>query len=136
MIVRTLDEVIGTEREVHGPAWTSRRLVLAKEKVGFSVNDTVVAAGAELKMWYANHIEAVYVIEGNGELVDDETGEKYRLEPGMMYLVDAHQQHTLRALTRFRAVCVFNPPPTGREVHDDNGVFPLLPEAPPERTTP
>jgi L-ectoine synthase len=128
MIVRSLNEIIGTEREVKGPAWTSRRLVLAKEKVGFSFNDTVVPAGTEIKMWYANHIEAVYVIEGQGELIDDETGEKHRLEPGVMYLADAHQRHTLRAHTRFRAVCVFNPPLTGREVHDENGVFPLLTE--------
>ncbi|MFI7667806.1 ectoine synthase [Nocardia sp. NPDC049526] len=128
MIVRSLREIIGTEREVKGPTWTSRRLVLAKEKVGFSLNDTVVGARTEIKMWYANHVEAVYVIEGRGELVDDETGEKRRLEPGMMYLVDAHQHHTLRAHTEFRAVCVFNPPLTGREVHDENGAFPLLTE--------
>ncbi|MGP3974034.1 ectoine synthase [Streptomyces sp. 8N114] len=128
MIVRSLKEIIGTEREVKGPTWTSRRLVLAKEKVGFSLNDTVVHAGTEIKMWYANHIEAVYAIEGQGELVNDETGEKHRLEPGVMYLVDAHQRHTLRAHTQFRAVCVFNPPLTGREVHDENGVFPLLTE--------
>jgi L-ectoine synthase len=126
MIVHSLQEIIGTEREVKGPTWTSRRMVLAEENVGFSLNDTEVPAGAEIKMWYANHIEAVYVIEGHGELVDDETGETHRLEPGVMYLADAHQRHTLRALTPFRAVCVFNPPLTGREVHDENGVFPLL----------
>ena len=129
MIVRSLDEIIGTEREVEGPAWESRRLVLARENVGFSVNDTVVHAGAEIKMWYANHFEAVYVIEGEGELVNDETGEEHRLEPGVMYLVDGHEMHTLRALTLFRAVCVFNPPLTGVEVHDEDGVFPLLTEA-------
>ncbi|BDT93174.1 MULTISPECIES: ectoine synthase [Nocardia] len=128
MIVRSLEETIGTEREVRGPTWTSRRLVLAREKAGFSLNDTVVDAGAELEMWYANHIEAVYVIEGEGEVVDEETGETHRLAPGVLYLVDAHQRHTLRAHTRFRAVCVFDPPLTGREVHDENGAFPLLTE--------
>ncbi|MFE7747098.1 ectoine synthase [Nocardia sp. NPDC057455] len=40
-----------------GPTWTSRRLVLTGEKAGFSVNDTVVRAGAELEMWYADHTE-------------------------------------------------------------------------------
>lgn len=128
MIVRSLEETIGTEREVRGPTWTSRRLVLAREKAGFSLNDTVVDAGAELEMWYANHIEAVYVIEGEGEVVDEGTGETHRLAPGVLYLVDAHQRHTLRAHTRFRAVCVFDPPLTGREVHDENGAFPLLTE--------
>ncbi|TWF74685.1 ectoine synthase [Pseudonocardia hierapolitana] len=128
MIVRSLEEVIGTEREVKGPTWTSRRLALAEEKVGFSLHDTVVHAGTEITMWYADHVEAVYVIEGHGELVDDETGDTHSLEPGVMYLVDAHQHHTLRAHTEFRAVCVFNPALTGREVHDENGAFPLLTE--------
>jgi L-ectoine synthase len=27
-----------------------------------------------------------------------------------------------------RTVCVFNPPVTGREVHDENGVYPLIKE--------
>ena len=126
MIVRTLEEVIGTEREVEGPGWTSRRLVLAAEQVGFSLHDTVVHAGAEITMWYADHVEAVYVIEGHGELLDAETGDTHPLESGVMYLVDAHQHHTLRAHTELRAVCVFNPALTGGEVHDENGAFPLL----------
>ncbi|MGZ4575073.1 MAG: ectoine synthase, partial [Mycobacteriaceae bacterium] len=25
-----------------------------------------------------------------------------------------------------RMLCVFNPPVTGREVHDENGVYPLI----------
>ena len=29
-----------------------------------------------------------------------------------------------------RTVCVFNPPVTGREVHDENGVYPLIFEEP------
>ncbi|MFF0492272.1 ectoine synthase [Nocardia sp. NPDC004068] len=128
MIVRSLRETVGTEREVRGPDWISRRLILAREKAGFSVNDTLVRAGAELKMWYANHVEAVYVLEGTGEVVDDETGQRHPLEPGVLYLLDGHEHHTLRTHTAFRALCVFDPPLTGRETHDENGTFPLLPE--------
>ncbi|GAA4629220.1 ectoine synthase [Actinoallomurus vinaceus] len=128
MIVRTLDEITGTERDVEAPTWRSRRLVLAKEKVGFSLHDTVLYAGTETRMWYANHIEAVYCIGGQGELVNEETGEKHRLEPGTMYLLDGHEHHVVRAHTDLRTVCVFNPPVTGREVHDENGVYPLITE--------
>jgi quercetin dioxygenase-like cupin family protein len=128
MIIHSLQEIVGIEREVQGPGWTSRRLVLAEDRAGFSVNDTVVHAGAELELWYANHVEAVYVVEGRGELLDRETGETHPLEPGVLYLADAHQRHILRAHTEFRAVCVFDPPLTGGEVHDENGVFPLLTE--------
>ncbi|MFI7100763.1 ectoine synthase [Streptomyces sp. NPDC050161] len=126
MIVRSLDGITGTERDVEGDTWRSRRMVLAREGVGFSLHDTVLYAGSETRMWYAHHIEAVYWIEGHGELLNEETGEKHQLSPGTMYLLDGHEHHTVRAVTTMRAVCVFNPPCTGREVHDENGVYPLL----------
>lgn len=128
MIVRSLQEISGTERDVEAPTWRSRRFVLASEKVGFSLHDTVLHAGTETDMWYANHIEAVYCIDGQGELIDRETGQSHRLEPGTMYLLDGHEHHTVRAHTDLRTVCVFNPPCTGREVHDENGVYPLISE--------
>jgi L-ectoine synthase len=128
LIVRNLDDITGTERDVEAPTWRSRRLVLAREKVGFSLHETVLYAGTETKMWYANHIEAVLCVEGRGELVDHETGETHVIRPGTMYLLDGHEHHTLRAHTDVRTVCVFNPPCTGREVHDENGVYPLITE--------
>ncbi|TNY38145.1 ectoine synthase [Thermomonospora catenispora] len=128
MIVKTLDEVIGTERDVEAATWRSRRLLLAREKVGFSLHDTVLYAGTSTSMWYANHIEAVYCIEGTGELVNDETGERHPLAPGTLYVLDGHEHHTVHAHTDLRTVCVFNPPVTGREVHDENGAYPLLTE--------
>lgn len=128
MIVTSLNEITGTDRDVEAPTWRSRRLVLAGEKVGFSLHDTILYAGTSTSMWYANHIEAVYCIGGSGELVNDETGERHTIEVGTMYLLDGHEHHTLHAHTDLRMVCVFNPPCTGREVHDENGVYPLLTE--------
>lgn len=128
MLVRSLREIEGTERDVGAPTFRSRRFVLAKERVGFSLHDTVLFAGTETTMWYANHVEAVYCIGGKGELTDHETGQRYPIEPGTMYLLDGHEHHTLRAETDLRMVCVFNPPLTGREVHDENGAYPLLTE--------
>ena len=128
MIVRRLAEIANTERTVKTKTWESRRFVLANDKVGFSLHDTVMYAGTETSMWYANHIEAVYCIEGTGELVDHETNQTHPLAPGTMYLLDRHERHTVRAITQLRMVCVFNPPCTGREVHDENGVYPLLTE--------
>lgn len=126
MIVRTLDEVVGTPRDVGAPTWRSRRFVLAREGVGFSLHDTVLLAGTVTRMWYAHHIEAVYVIEGHGELVDEDNNTRYKLEPGTMYLLNGHEHHAVHATTDIRTVCVFNPPVTGAEVHDENGVYPLL----------
>ena len=36
--------------------------------MGFSLHDMVIRAGAELTMWYKNHLEEVYCIEGEGEV--------------------------------------------------------------------
>ena len=50
MIIRSLDDVIGTERDVAGDGWRSRRILRRDDGMGFSLHDTIVEAGAELEM--------------------------------------------------------------------------------------
>lgn len=126
MIVRSLTDIVGTERDVEAPTWRSRRLLLASDGQGFSLHDTVLHAGTVTDMWYKHHVEAVYCIEGTGRLTDRTTGETHAIAAGTMYLLDGHEPHTLEAITDLRMVCVFDPPCTGREVHDADGVYPLL----------
>lgn len=128
MIVRTLDEILGTGRDVTAPTWRSRRLILADDRVGFSLHDTVIHAGTETTMWYRNHVEAVYCIDGTGTVTDSATGATHNIGPGSMYLLDQHDHHTLRARTDMRMICVFTPACTGDEVHDEEGAYPLLPQ--------
>ena len=130
MLVRSVRELDDTDRDIKTPNWRSKRIVLAKEGVGFSVHETTLYAGTVNDFWYANHIEAVFVVEGEGELLDKETGTTYELRPGSLYLLDKHDHHQLRPRTDMRTVCVFTPPVTGREVHDENGVYPLISEEP------
>ncbi|GAA4322321.1 ectoine synthase [Streptomyces venetus] len=126
MIVRSLSEIENTERHVRAASgtWESRRLLLARDKAGFSLHETVLYAGTETSMWYAHHVEAVLCVAGEAELTDEETGETHWIKPGTMYLLDGHERHTLRPKTDFRCVCVFNPPVTGWEDHDENGSYP------------
>ena len=126
MIVRQLNDIQDSEHDAHGETWTSRRLLLAKDGVGFSLHDTVMKAGTETTMWYKNHIEAVYVIEGEGELQDLVNHKTYPLAPGTLYTLNGHERHVVRPKTDVRMVCVFNPPVTGRETHDAEGAYPLL----------
>ncbi len=128
MIVRTLAEIEGTDRDVEAATWRSRRLLLARDRQSFSLHDTVLAANTETAMWYAHHVEAVYCIDGEGELVNDQTGQTHPLTPGTLYLLDGHERHRVRARTDLRTVCVFTPPVTGREVHDGDGAYPLIVE--------
>ena len=126
MIIRHLADTKGTERWVEGPTFVSRRLLLADDKVGFSFHDTILYEGSTTRMWYANHIEAVYCIEGEGTLEDLVNGETHEVTPGMLYTLNGHEKHVLHATTQLRMMCVFNPPLTGAELHDENGTYPLL----------
>lgn len=126
MIVRTLEEICGTDKDVEAENWTSRRFLLKRDGMGFSLHDTVIKPGTETYIWYANHLEAVYCIAGEGEVEVIETGEVFAIRPGTVYALSGHEKHFLRATTEMRMVCVFNPPLTGNETHDENGVYPLV----------
>lgn len=124
MIVRRLEERVGTEADVDTANWNSRRLLLKEDGVGFSLHDTVIKAGTETLIWYKNHVEAVYCIEGEGEVELTDSGTIYKIVPGTMYVLNGHERHLLRGgKTDMRVVCVFNPPCTGREVHDSEGAY-------------
>ncbi|TDF97200.1 ectoine synthase [Paenibacillus piri] len=125
MIVKHINQVIHTHDDIDTETWNSRRLLLQKDGMGFSMNDTIIKAGTETLIWYQNHVEAVYCIEGEGE-IEVIGGETYPLYPGTLYALDGHEKHFLRAKTELRTVCVFNPPLMGGEVHDENGTYPLL----------
>lgn len=127
MIVKTLEEIIGTDDHVDEQNWESRRFILKRDGMGFSVHDTIIRAGTESTFWYKYHQEAVYCIEGEGEIEDVTNGKVYPIKPGTLYALDGHEKHHLRAKTDMRMVCVFNPPCTGREVHDEEGAY-RLPE--------
>jgi len=123
MIVRTLDDLVDTPRDVRGPVWASRRFLLAEDGVGFTLTETTVEAGAEQVLWYKHHVEANYVIEGEGEVEDLASGEVFPLAAGSIYVLDGHERHCLRARTRMRLVCVFTPALTGAETHDADGAY-------------
>lgn len=124
MIVRTLANILGSDREVDAATWTSRRLLLKDDQMGFSMHDTLIKAGTETPMWYRNHLEAVYCIAGDGEIETLDDGKRYPIGPGTIYALDKNDRHILRARTELRMICVFNPPITGKETHDADGAYP------------
>ncbi len=128
MILRRLDEIIGSERDVaaENGNWVSRRLLLRHDDLGFSFHDTTIFAGTETYIHYKNHLEAVYCVGGKGEIEDLETGEIHPITDGTMYALNGHERHYLRAAEDMRMICVFNPALTGKEVHDRKGVYPLI----------
>jgi L-ectoine synthase len=129
MIARSIKDIKGTPQDVMTPNWVSRRLLLARDGMGFSLHETTIFAGTETHIHYQHHLEAVYCISGEGEVVTVAEGKVHAINPGAMYALDRHDEHYLRAYSEMRLICVFNPPLTGREVHDEKGVYPLLADA-------
>ncbi|MDH3342421.1 MAG: ectoine synthase [Gammaproteobacteria bacterium] len=127
MIVRTLQEAEKTERRVEDPNgnWDSVRLLLKDDNMGFSFHITTIYEGAEFQMHYQNHLESVYCMSGEGEIENLDDGEKYLIKPGTVYALDKHDKHILRAFKEMKMACVFNPPVTGKEVHNAEGAYEL-----------
>lgn len=123
MIVRSLDEVAGTGRDVSGDGWRSRRLLVRDDAMGFSLSETNAASGAELHLQYRHHLEACYCLDGEAEIEDLATGERHRIGPGVAYALDQHDAHVIRVFRDLRLVCVFNPALTGGETHDAQGGY-------------
>ncbi len=123
MLIKKLDEIRGSKRSVSDKGWESSRLLLAGDGMGFSFHITTLNAGGEWTFHYQYHVEAVFVISGTGSIVDLATGERHALEPGTLYALNHHDRHTLRAKTELVTACVFNPPVTGDEIHDETGAY-------------
>jgi L-ectoine synthase len=124
MIVRTTAEITGTDRDVAAESWRSKRIILAGDGVGFSFHETTIEASSVHDFHYQHHVEAVWIVEGAGTLTDLETGAVYPLAPGTMYLLNGHERHRVTCDEQLRMLCVFNPPVTGKEVHDESGAYP------------
>ncbi len=128
MIVRRFEEIRLTERAVHAENWTSFRLLTRDDGMGFSLHETWIHAGTETHIWYKHHVEAVYCIEGEGEIepVGEDgsgNGQPVPIRPGMMYALNEHDRHFLRASQKLRLICVFNPPLRGDETHGPDGAY-------------
>ena len=127
MIVRSLEDLKAQNRYAEKPgAWTSSRYLLRDDDVGFTLTQTTVAAGTVQLMEYKNHIEANLIIDGEGVVTDMASGDEFELGPGVMYTLDKHDRHKLRATTDLRIVCVFTPALTGTETHDADHSYPIL----------
>ncbi len=125
MIVRKLQDAEKTDRKIVSEGWDSTRLCLKNDNMGFSFHITTIYRGAELPLHYQNHLESVYCVSGEGSIEDLATGEIHPIEPGVIYLLDKHDKHILRATQEMKMACVFNPPLNGKEVHDASGAYPL-----------
>ena len=125
MIVRDFNDIVENQKDrvISDAEWSSVRMLLADDKMGFSFHITFLNAGSEHTFEYKNHFESVYCMSGKGSITDLATGETHEITPGVMYALDQHDRHVLRAEEELVMACVFNPPVTGNEVHREDGSY-------------
>jgi L-ectoine synthase len=115
MLIRHLDEISNTERDVHGSGWRSRRLLVAGDGLDYSFHVTTLDEGARLHFEYEDHRETVYCLQGEGRIEELSTGRTERITPGSIYSAGIGEPHVIIADTRMHLVCVFDPPLAGTE---------------------
>jgi L-ectoine synthase len=123
MIVRDFNKLKDTDRSVSDAKWNSVRMLLADDGMGFSFHITTLQAGSEHTFHYKHHFESVYCMSGRGSITDLATGQTHEIKPGVMYALNLHDKHTLRAEEELVMACCFNPPVTGNEVHREDGSY-------------
>ncbi|MCW8060098.1 ectoine synthase [Agrobacterium tumefaciens] len=126
MILRSLASIEGTARDIRSGTgkWRSMRLALAEDGSGVSFSVTTVYAGTVTEMHYRNHVETVFILEGEAVLTNHETNETHPIRGGDLYILDKHERHSVHAITLLKAISIFSPPLTGAEDHDDSGSYP------------
>jgi L-ectoine synthase len=118
MIVRNIEEIMNSDRDVFWGNGQSRRFLIESDNMGYSVTDTIINAGTTSLLEYKNHLETCYCIEGEGEVRTANDDKIYPIKPGTIYALDKNDKHYLTAHTTMRLVCVFLPALKGYESHN------------------
>ena len=121
MIVKRLEDVVGTKGEAHGDKWHSLRLLHKEDGMGVTLTDSILEEGFEMVLWQKNHLEACYCLEGEGTVEELDSGKVDEIKPGTLYAMNAHDRHRVRAKTKMRVVCTFFPALSDHEVDDTDG---------------
>lgn len=129
MKIIRINQLADTEREVKGKGFVSTRALLAKDNMGFSLHKTVIPKGGPYHWHYTMHLEACYCIKGRGRIHDLKNDITHLITPDVIYVLDNHDDHTFEALEDTVLISVFNPPVTGREVHNEDGSYSLIEKA-------
>jgi L-ectoine synthase len=123
MIVKTLEDVVGTKGEVHGDKWHSMRLLHAADGMGVTLSDSILEAGFQIDLCQRSHLEACYCLEGEGLVEDLDNATVHEIRAGTLYAMNGHDRHRIRAKSCMRVICIYVPPLIGNEAHDADGTL-------------
>lgn len=120
-VIRTSE--LPADRVVPFHSGVSNRLLLEQDQMGYTLTKTVIEPGKRVFQHYQNHLESCYCVSGRATLTNANSGESFTIEPDVTYVLDKHDPHWFEAHEETVLICVFNPPLTGREVHDESGSY-------------
>ncbi|NP_001171779.1 L-ectoine synthase-like [Saccoglossus kowalevskii] len=128
-VVKSLDEIVGTERDVDFKRGHSRRFLLKVDGFAITITSTAVMFTGDdpTKLEYRNHAESAYYISGKVSYSWNEGANKIeaRITPddGTVYNMNAHDKHMVSVHEDCIALCVFYPALRGNENHTYDGGY-------------
>ena len=125
MFIRTFKELesLGRVKSLVNGTTKSARFLVAADGMGFSYNENRIGDGSDVNLWYKHHWEANYIVSGQGEVTDLTTGQKWKLEAGVLYVVGPNDRHRFHVTGKEHHLSVFCPPLRGDEKHDKDGAY-------------
>lgn len=123
MFVRSLEDVrtAGLVVSLGAEEARSARFLTAIDGLGFSYNENVSNRAVDVELWYRNHWEANYIIEGSGTVKDQTTGAEWPMRPGALYVVGPNDRHYLSFAPGVKLISIFFPALRGDEERTDGG---------------
>jgi len=125
MFIRSFEDrqAAGMVKSLVNGTTQSARFLTAADGLGFSYNENRIGNGSDINLWYKHHWEANYIVAGKGEVTDLTSGQKWTLEPGVLYVVGPNDRHRFHIAGAERHVSVFCPALRGDERHDADGAY-------------
>ncbi|SDU03276.1 ectoine synthase [Stappia sp. ES.058] len=125
-LVRSVDDITGTARDVFWGNGQSRRLLVRADGYGFALCQTLGNPETDSPLQYRHHFESCYYVAGSGEYVWQQGRHPIDTNGagGTVFIMNRNDAH--RMVVRDASIClsIFTPPIEGMESHDFSGSAP------------
>jgi hypothetical protein len=120
VIVRKLEQVNATERDVFWGNGQSKRLLVKRDGLEFAFCVTFGNAGTDSLLQYRNNLESCYYISGSGEYEWESGKHPILTEDGQatVFIMNQYDTHNMRVNKSSICLSIFTPPIEGDESHD------------------
>ncbi|EQC33162.1 hypothetical protein SDRG_09148 [Saprolegnia diclina VS20] len=128
LLVRSLDGLLADGKVTNVDSVESRRYLTRDDGLGFSLQHEIISKGTPLRLHMKNHVQAMYVILGEGSLeIHSAVHHSHALSPGTCIAIDEQEDFSIVASSaELHVLSVTNPPLVGDEGPDSDRVIPAI----------